>query len=45
MHPPGHPMAAMMLRTAKKNALYLYTLICAFSSVFFLNGNHNNCGL
>jgi len=35
MHPPGHPMATVILRTGKENALYLYTLICAFSNVFF----------
>jgi hypothetical protein len=34
IHPPGPPMAAM-LRTAIKNALYMHTLICAFSSMFF----------
>jgi len=28
-------MAAVILRTAKEHALYLYTLICAFSNVFF----------
>lgn len=34
MHPPGHPTAAV-LRTALKNVLYMYALICAFSSVVF----------